>query len=1117
MMRKGAIALMLMLVMVGVSFVSLMNGSDPGTDVYGAPTKATGPSQRMDDYTSIVHTTWNDKDYSKPWNQRWHNWSNYLPYYEQREFWLRCKNVSIYEPPNEVTWLDDVNFTTNGEEPMMAKEDLNETRKYDKPMNFTYPRKDKQLTAQYDKAMNDIGVLNFTINPLGVIPQLGFQNPLMGALKELNVEVWIDTGKGADGTGTVYNFETGEGTIEGVMKFDFDWWNSPFDPTDLTSVDPHITNNSEFYKTGRQMEEAADAIGYWTDIDDDGHPNIPGDIVGGRIWVLVYRTDNNPDDVDGVNPTNGQFWPAWRTPDLYLYCGYNEKLSWLTLPYKHPNQRPESVVGDDLGFPVNRDNFLRDKSDPYHEDPVFDDEHPQIKEGEIIPLEGWRSYDPQDDIGRDKIGYGSPDWIGPDEGEDNANIDDGFPEGQDALGDIGERDNLKYKWSATTELEGAKYNIQISSNWDTTPILDWKVRLPQMNSSLGAEDQWMVLKVTLTVLDKDRLQDTDYFEMLAYKSQNKPRVSISVTPQIPDIEGLKKAGIDVTALEGQAWILPEQEITFDGYAYDPDPNSLLTYVWDFIGPYGTKTVTDAPSVTEYFDEAGDWQVSLTVYDGEIDNINTLSGVATVSVHVTDNMLPVPMIRARLGQGAWQNTSIEVAKGRLVTFNGSDSYDPDIFVNEDLYIGMPGFDEDGNKVPEMSMKYQWDWGDGSRTEGFSPNPQAEHAWIERGARQWNREYWPVTLKIWDGGSDTVDSTAYKVYVNMPPTAKVDFSIPEGVEEIETGMEVTFSGIRSYDPNDDPNYDGKRDPKYEDRLMYTYDFGDGTPQKTGGSTYTHVYKNANKYTVRLSVSDGIHSATDQIQIQIVPANMPPVGIVKIEAESWISQEPARVYTLVPIAFDASGSYDPDGLNYLDDKLETRPIDDLKSLMWNLGDGNQTSNNKVTHTYKNLGIYTITINMTDFKGASWSNEYQIEVVNRLPVAIAKIDTITLEFDQQPVLLSAEGSFDPDGTIIGYFWEFGDDTFSDKTLGIDGFVPGVVVNHQYAKTGKYEAKLYVMDNVQGRSSEFAKVTVVIISGPEPGPTPIGDEVIFGGIVATVLVLGILSALGYAQMRKRL
>ena len=1116
-MRKGAIALFLMVMMVGVGFITLIDmGTTAGIDsddimadedlfVIENPTR--GVTQRMDNYQSIRHTSWDDADWTKPWNQRWHNWSNYLPHYEQREFWLNCKNVS-----DEIQWLDDINFTTNGDEVGLAKEDLNETRRRDNPMNFSYPRMDKKLTAKYDTTMNDIGVLNFTINPMGVIPQLPFQNPLMGRGKELNVEVWVDT----DGD---FNFETGEGTIEGIMIFDFDWWNTPYDPTDPAgTIEPHVTNNSEFYKTGRQMEEYANGIGYWMDLNDDTHPDVPGDITGGRIWVVLYRTDNNPDDIDGNHPVTGEFWPAWRTWDLLIYCGYNEKTSWITLPYIHPKQRPVAVAGEDRGFPANRDNFLREKSDPYWEDPVFDDEHPQIKEGEILTLEGWRSYDPQDDVGRDGIGYGAPNWPGADEGEGNENIDDGFPEGEV---DLGEKDTLQYRWSAYTEYGDQSYNIQITGGWIDSPVYDWKIRLPAMDPALPASDQWMILEVFLTVLDRDRLQDQDHFMMLAYKSQNAPVVSLSVLPQIPNYIELAKLGYNVEAFRGHAWILPQQEIVIQGYAYDPDPNSDLTYYWEFIGPFGTKMIPKGPPVIiEYFEEAADWLIRLTVLDGEEDNINTLSGNATLHLHVVENVPPVPIARARVGQLMdWNYDEIHTDKGRIVTFNGSESYDPDIQIAEGKYVGMPGFDVDGDKIPDITLKYQWDWGDGSRTEGWSNSPQAEHAWNDRGARQFDRNFWPVKLKVWDGGAEPAESQAFKVYVNLPPTAKAAFIRPEGVVDIEAGMEVTFTGEGSYDPNDDPNYDGKRDkdPLYNDRLIYTWDFGDGSKQVVGGAVVTHIYKNPNVagYKVRLIVSDGSFQAEDVVTVKVVPANQPPVGVVKIEAESWISQDPAKVYTLIPITFDASGSYDPDGPNYLDDKLETRPIDDLRSLFWDLGDGNVTSTPKVTHTFTKIGIFTIRINMTDFKGASWSANYTFEVVNRLPVAIVKVSQITLQIDQQPVLLSAEGSYDEDGTIIGYFWEFGDGTFSDKTKGIDGYVPGIVVSHQYEKTGQYKAKLYVMDNNQGTSPTPAEVTVVIIT--EPKEQPIGPEVIIGGVIALSLIIGILSAMGVAGIRKRI
>ncbi len=45
---------------------------------------------------------------------------------------------------------------------------------------------------------------------------------------------------------------------------------------------------------------------------------------------------------------------------------------------------------------------------------------------------------------------------------------------------------------------------------------------------------------------------------------------------------------------------------------------------------------------------------------------------------------------------------------------------------------------------------------------------------------------------------------------------------------------------------------------------------------------------------------------------------------------------------------------------------------------------------------------------------------------------------------------SYDPDGTIVSYLWDFGDGTT----------VPGSVVSHSYAAAGTYTAVLTVTDN---------------------------------------------------------
>jgi|GEM_PF-1197016 len=1095
-MRKGVLALVLFGILIAVSaFAFFKTPQADAARLDDEPTR-TDPFNLLTDYTDVQHDHWNIDEYEHPWNQQWHNWSNYLRYekYQQTEFWFRCKNMS-----EDYQWLDDVNATTNGDEVGLMKEDLNLTQTYDDPMNFSYPRSDKQLTAKYNENMNDMGVINLTINPLGLLPNpFSWTNPLMGAGKEINVEVWVDTNGD-------YDFENPDpsASIEGMMRFDFNWWDTPYDPADPGgTIEPYTTKALEMNSpTHRQMEEYADGLGYWLDLDDDGHPNVPGDVNGGRIWVLIWRTDNEPDDLDN------------RTMDLLIYCGYNEKLSWISLPYLHPKQLPVADTGEDRGFPANREDW---EEDPDYVDPIFDEEHPQIKEGEYVTFDATHSYDPQDDIGADGIGYGAPDWPGPDIGEGNGNIDDGFPEGEP---DYGETDTLKYKWEAKVSVPGnpVEQTIRMTGGWQSSPILDWKVKLPSMGTELPASKQYLILNITLTVVDRDKNQGTHTIQMLAYKSQHAPQVSLTVTPQLP------KEYADLF----EAWVLPEQQVLFNGYAFDPDPNSELFFYWDMYGPWGVYYHRESTNILDYTfseDEIGDWNITLTVYDGEIGEINTLSGNRTITVHVVDNSDPVPVIRASHNK-AMDNyfmNMINSSKNRVVYFNGSFSYDPDILVTgipdvDDHYAGMPGFDEDGDGVPDVELKYQWDWGDGERTEGFSSNPQSEHKWRDRGAVKTGKKFWPVTLKVWDGRSTIESDPPFMVYINLPPTAEAGPNQPAPGEEIEVGMPVSFNGAGSYDPNDDPNYDNKRDSEYTDNLMYTWDFGDGSKEVMGRNV-EHVYSKAGTFTVMLTVSDGEYTDSDTLKVKIVPANLGPVGVVEITSESWINIDNREVYTNVKMTFDASQSYDPDGDAYLDDKLETSPLDDLYGLTWNLGDGTISKQAKLDHTYEDDGVYVVNITMSDSKGLNWTESYTITVINRAPLALSKEDQLSYSMSDQPVMLSGDGSYDEDGEVIGYYWDFGDGTHSDITQGIDGYMPSKVIAHTYERTGLYTAKLWVMDNDGTISEQPFEITVQIQkdSEPPPPPVPIGTGLMIGGVAVFAALLALISTF-FMTMRKRL
>jgi PKD repeat protein len=66
-------------------------------------------------------------------------------------------------------------------------------------------------------------------------------------------------------------------------------------------------------------------------------------------------------------------------------------------------------------------------------------------------------------------------------------------------------------------------------------------------------------------------------------------------------------------------------------------------------------------------------------------------------------------------------------------------------------------------------------------------------------------------------------------------------------------------------------------------------------------------------------------------------------------------------------------------------------------------------------------------------------------------------------PVVFNGTGSSDPDGTIVSYHWDFGDNTYAY----------GVLVNHAYAAKGTYHGALTVTDDRGATGRDYFTVTV--------------------------------------------
>lgn len=124
-------------------------------------------------------------------------------------------------------------------------------------------------------------------------------------------------------------------------------------------------------------------------------------------------------------------------------------------------------------------------------------------------------------------------------------------------------------------------------------------------------------------------------------------------------------------------------------------------------------------------------------------------------------------------------------------------------------------------------------------------------------------------------------------------------------------------------------------------------------------------------------------------------------------------------------------------------------IVSRLWNFGDNQTSQEISPTHTFQTTGQFTVRLTLTDDRQASASRTLTISVTQQ-PVAAISVDRTTAESAPAVFNFSASNSFDPDGTIERYQWDFGD--------GSRELLP--VITHTFATAGKFQVRLTVTDN---------------------------------------------------------
>ena len=210
-------------------------------------------------------------------------------------------------------------------------------------------------------------------------------------------------------------------------------------------------------------------------------------------------------------------------------------------------------------------------------------------------------------------------------------------------------------------------------------------------------------------------------------------------------------------------------------------------------------------------------------------------------------------------------------------------------------------------------------------------------------------------------------------DSPPVASFDATPLSG----EPPLAVTFRDTSQH-ADDEP-------------LQVSWDFGDGGT--AAGEEVSHTF-GAGTFVVTQAVSDGVSTSTATRTIVVLAPNQAPTAS--------ISRSPATGDAPLTVEFDGSGSSDADGA--------------IMAYEWDFGDGATETGASGSYTYTAPGDYTVTLKVTDDRGASDTDTASVLVNeapgNHAPVAVA--DTLgTRQGVERTVNVLANDS-DPDGDAL-------------------------------------------------------------------------------------------------------
>jgi PKD repeat protein len=139
-------------------------------------------------------------------------------------------------------------------------------------------------------------------------------------------------------------------------------------------------------------------------------------------------------------------------------------------------------------------------------------------------------------------------------------------------------------------------------------------------------------------------------------------------------------------------------------------------------------------------------------------------------------------------------------------------------------------------------------------------------------------------------------------------------------------------------------------------------------------------------------------------------------------------------------------------------------ILTYRWDFDDGTTAAGETATHTFEQKGTYDVVLTVTDNDGRTGTSTIVIQALNHVPHADFRITPFGAPRDY-PVQFDASSSYDADGEIVAYQWDFGDGTQAE----------GKNVEHVFPQQQtEYLVTLTVVDE-DGTSNSSVRTVVVL------------------------------------------